>query len=84
MLVLANNVSNLENREISKFFSFYEGPYKILRKVGVATYLLIGDNNKERGRFHISNLKRYGRLDQTQIRPDIDNKNTQRGAGIPR
>lgn len=69
VLVIANNISNNENRQIAKFFSIYEGPYEIHRKVGEATYLLTHRNKKERGRFHISKLKPYrrGNLNATNI-----------------
>lgn len=62
VLVKDNNVSNSDLHQIAKFFAVYEGPYIVKRKVGDATYLFVGEKEKERGRFHISNLKPYKRV----------------------
>lgn len=74
VLVKANNVSDSDQNKISKFFSIYEGPYVVKRKVGDATYLITGEREKERGRFHISNLKKYKRRVQQQELDDHNNK----------
>lgn len=60
VLIKANNVSDSLNK-IAKFFEIYEGPYQVTKKIGEATYLLHAANGKERGRFHVSLLKRYRR-----------------------
>ena len=60
VLVKALNVSDTENGRIAKFFDIFEGPYEIVNKVGLDTYTLIDINtNKQRGKFHINNLKPY-------------------------
>lgn len=61
MLVKANNVSDREQGKIANFFAIYEGPYRIVKKVGEATYSLNSLTAKERGRFHVCLLKRYTR-----------------------
>ena len=67
MLLRANNVSDNEKKEIAKFFSKYEGPYKIKRPVGEVTYILENQNHEERGQFHTQDLLRYKRrMNDTQ------------------
>lgn len=46
---------------ISKFFELYQGPYKVKRRIGDATYLLSDpkDEKKERGKFNVRTLKKY-------------------------
>lgn len=60
VLLKALNFSKSDEGRIDKFFALYEGPYKISRKVGEATYLLEDITTKqERGRFHGDNLRKY-------------------------
>ena len=67
VLLRANNVSDNEEKEIAKFFSKYESPYKIKRLIGEATYILENENHEERGQFHIQDLVRYKRrMNDTQ------------------
>lgn len=65
VLVKANNVSDSQANQIAKFFAIYEGPYIVTRKVGEATYVISNNKGKERGRFHVSNMKRYKRMTTT-------------------
>ena len=66
VLLRANNVSDNEKKEIAKFFSKYEGPYKIKRLVGEATYILENENHEERGQFHTHDLPYKRRKEDTQ------------------
>lgn len=59
VMVRTNNLSNLEKKQIAKFFHIYEGPYIVKRKIGIDTYLLQDEENKERGTFHVTHLKGY-------------------------
>ena len=60
VLVKAQNMSNAGDRKIAKFFHVYEGPYLVKRIIALDTYQLIDyHSNKERGKFHITNLKPY-------------------------
>lgn len=68
VLVKANNVSDSENSKIAKFFAIYEGPYILEKKVGESTYLLVTPAGKERGKFHVANLKKYSRVDSAAER----------------
>ena len=60
VLVKALNVSDVAERRIAKFFHVYEEPYIIKEKIGPDTYMLIDlETNRERGKFHVHNLKPY-------------------------
>lgn len=60
VLVKAQNVSNAVENKIAKFFSVYEGPYRIVKKISSDTYLLFDEKCcKERGTFHVKLLKYY-------------------------
>ena len=60
VLVKSLNVANAAERNIAKFFHVYEGPYTITQKIGPDTYVLLDvEANRERGKFHIQNLKLY-------------------------
>lgn len=60
VLVKALNVSDTVNKKMAKFFDLYEGPYKIKRQIGEATYILeTKDTEIERGRFHVNMFKPY-------------------------
>lgn len=60
VLLRANPASSLLKGETKKFLLLFEGPYKIKRKIGTCSYLLVNaQGNKERGVFHISHLKEY-------------------------
>lgn len=62
VLVKANAVSSLENKEIAKFFSLFEGPYVVQRKIGKNSYFLVDKlNERERGRFNVVSLRKYHR-----------------------
>lgn len=60
VLLRANPASSLLKGETKKFLLLFEGPYKIKKKIGTCSYLLVNaQGNKERGVFHISHLKEY-------------------------
>ena len=53
ILLKSLNVSSSENEQVHKFVDVYEGPYTIKKRVGKDTYIIISDNGKEKGQFHI-------------------------------
>lgn len=60
VLLRALNVSDTEKKKMAKLFEIYEGPYRLKRQVGEATYVLENPiDHKERGRFHVSMFKLY-------------------------
>lgn len=60
VLVKALRTSNSKENKIAKFFNVFEGPYRIKQKFGPTTYLLQNtDDDSERGKFHVNNLKLY-------------------------
>ena len=60
VLVKSLNVANAAAKKIAKFFHVYEAPYTITQKIGPDTYVLLDvEANRERGKFHIQNLKPY-------------------------
>lgn len=59
-------LSNKLNKEISKFFQLWNGPFKIMEEYGKTTYLLGDANGETLGKFHISQLKPYYALEATQ------------------
>lgn len=67
VLVKANNVPDSEMQKITKFFSMYEGPCSIPKKIGEATYLIDDKKEKERGRFHAALLKKYNQIKEPAI-----------------
>lgn len=60
VLLKANPVSSALSSKTKKFLLLFEGPYRIKKKVGLSTYILIMENtDEERGMFHVSHLKPY-------------------------
>ena len=60
MLVKACNVSNTATGKVAKFLSFYEGPYKVKKRIARNTYILSNlKTDRERGQFHAVDLKPY-------------------------
>ena len=59
ILLKSLNVSSSENEQVHKFFYVYEGPCTIKKRVGKDTYIIIIDNGKEKGQFHMKNMKPY-------------------------
>ena len=59
VLIKALPQSDAGDKKIAKFFHVYGGPYAIKQKINADTYLIIDKHGKERGKFHISNLKPY-------------------------
>ena len=47
------------DKKIARFFNVYKGPYSVERAVNTVTYLVVDTHGKERGKFHVSNLKPY-------------------------
>ena len=60
------NISSSENERVHKFFDVYEGPYTIKKRVGKDSYIIISDNGKGKGQFHMKNMKPYFEKDQKQ------------------
>ena len=58
-LLKALNVSSSENEQVHKFFHVYDGPYLIKKKIAEDTYIIVSDDGKEKGQFHVKNLKPY-------------------------
>ena len=60
VLVKALNVSNPAAKQIAKFMPLYEGPYRVKKRVGKASYLLeFIREPRERGFFHTHNLRPF-------------------------
>ncbi|XP_023248187.1 uncharacterized protein LOC111643991 [Copidosoma floridanum] len=59
IITFALNVSNAENKYLSKFFAIYEGPYKVVGVFGDTYQLYDERQNKTRGKFHLTQLKPY-------------------------
>ena len=53
ILLKSLNVSSSESKKVHKFFDVYEGPYTIKKREGKDTYIIISDNGKEKGQFHM-------------------------------
>ena len=68
VLVLANNVSSAEDNTMSKFFDLFEGPYRVNKRCGIATYeVKYIENESIRGPFHASHIKPYIRRNKTVL-----------------
>ena len=61
VLLRAYPMSDLNKRAIGKFCNIFEGPYKVSKEVGVATYQLedIQQPGRIRGKFNIRQLNPY-------------------------
>ena len=60
MLLKANNISSAENKKIAKFFSIYEGPYVIKKRIHNNSFVLRHvDSEIESGEFHARKIKPY-------------------------
>lgn len=60
VLLKANNLSSALKAETKKLLLLFEGPYRIKKEIRDDTYVLgYMENQKERGVFHASHLKRY-------------------------
>lgn len=65
VLLRSNPMSSAVSRETKKFMLLFEGPYRIKKKIGPATYVLTGlDDDVERGTFHASHLKPFCKPEQ--------------------
>ena len=58
VLIKACNVSDTLNNKVAKFYSVYEGPYYVKKKISKDTYIL-WDKKNERGMFHGQDMKPY-------------------------
>lgn len=60
VLVKSHRLSNLQNKEMSKFFLLYEGPFKVLNVIGPTTYAIANiDGDQQLYVHNIKNLKPY-------------------------
>ncbi|XP_048512841.1 uncharacterized protein LOC125501372 [Athalia rosae] len=60
VLIRALNVSDTKEKKMAKFFALYEGPYRVARQVGEATFVLEHPETQvERGKFHVNMFKLY-------------------------
>lgn len=72
-MVKALNVSSAHDQIAAKFLPLYEGPYRIKKCVGIATYLLEErDTKKDRVKFHSSLLERYQQRDEKKTEEGSD------------
>ena len=46
-------------QRLHKFFDVYEGPYTIKKKITEDTYIIVSEDEKEKGQFHMKSLKPY-------------------------
>lgn len=63
VLLRVPHLSDALQKQISKFFHIYEGPYKIARKVGENAYhlVMVDDETIEKGTYNRFNLRKYYR-----------------------
>lgn len=63
VLLRVPHLSDAMQKEISKFFHIYEGPYKIASKIGENAYRLVSveDESIEKGTYNRFNLRKYWR-----------------------
>jgi hypothetical protein len=60
VLVKSHRLSSADNKQISKFFKIYEGPYRVVKVVGPNAYLLATvDSNQITSTQNVNNLKPY-------------------------
>lgn len=61
VLLRVRHLSNALDRVTKKFFHLYEGPYKIIRKVGDNAFVLADPSNNldEKGTYNRWNLRKY-------------------------
>lgn len=60
VLLKSAPISSSVDNTIACFFDIYEGPYTITKKFGITSYMLkYIDSEKERGMFHVNDLKPY-------------------------
>lgn len=63
VLLRANNISVKINRQISKFFKIFEGPYMVSKVFNDTSYEIVDNNNKNLGVHHVSDLKAFIKSD---------------------
>ncbi|KAF4522075.1 hypothetical protein B566_EDAN004058 [Ephemera danica] len=60
VLMKSHRLSSTQNKEISKFFLVYQGPYKVLKRIGPSTYSISEIDKEVQIAIHnIRNLKPY-------------------------
>lgn len=59
VLIKNHKLSSSVNKEMSKLFHLYIGPYKINKKLNDNTYQIIDEDGKDLGKHNIYNLKKY-------------------------
>jgi hypothetical protein len=60
VLLKANNISSEYGAEIQKFLLLYERPFQVKKRIQTGVYVLMYQHNqKERGTFHVSNMKPF-------------------------
>jgi hypothetical protein len=67
VLLKSNKISSIENQEVKKFFKLYDGPFIIGKILHCDTYVIFGEDGKERGIFNKSHLRMYHRRDDCKL-----------------
>nr|CAI5854723.1 unnamed protein product [Callosobruchus analis] len=62
VLVRNHKLSSAEDHTIRKFFLLFSGPYRISRKAGPNSYVLVDAEGKEMSKQNVVNLKSYKEL----------------------
>jgi hypothetical protein len=60
VLLKAKNISSEYDAEINKFLMLYDVPFEVKKRIQTDVYVLMHRHNqKERGTFHVSNMKPF-------------------------
>ena len=59
ILIKDERKSDAEKNIIAKFLHVYKGPYTVKGITGENTYILVNENNEERGTFYVNDLREH-------------------------